>query len=134
MLPRLALAAFTLAHAAIHLGYVSRRPPDSGGPAWPFELNRSWLLSRLGVDPGIVRLIGFALVSATLAGYGLAALAALGLAPAGLWAPAIVGASAASIGVLSLFFHPWLALGLAIDAAFLWVALAQQWGPAALSS
>jgi hypothetical protein len=135
MIPRLALAGFVLAHAAIHLGFVSPRPPDSGtgGPAWPFELGRSWILSPLGVDPGIVRMLGLALVVATVGGLALAALAALGVAPA-LWAPGVVVGTAASIAVLVLFFHPWLVLGLAIDAAFLWLALAQQWSPEALTS
>ena len=135
MIPRLALAGFVLAHAAIHLGFVSPRPPDAGttGPAWPFDLGRSWILSPLGVDPGIVRLLGLALVGAIVGGFALGALAAIGVAPA-VWTPGVVTGTVASTALLILFFHPWLVLGLAIDAALLWLTLAHQWSPEALTS
>ena len=131
MLPRLALAGFLLAHAAVHLGYVSRRPPATGGPTWPFELGRSWLLTPLGVDPGLARAVGTALTLATIVAFVVAALAAAGLV-AGAWLPAIVAGTAASVVLLIVFFHPWLLLGVAIDVALLWVALGQGWTPAQL--
>ena len=31
---------------------------------------------------------------------------------------------------LVIFFHPWIVLGLAIDAALLWVTLVVGWAPA----
>jgi hypothetical protein len=38
---RLLLAAFLLAHGAIHAGFVSRRPPAKPGALpWPFDLDR----------------------------------------------------------------------------------------------
>jgi hypothetical protein len=131
MLPRLALAAFLLAHGAIHLGYVSPRPPDTAGPAWPFELGRSWLLGPLGLEPGLIRAIGMALTIVTVAAFVGAAIGALGLFP-GAWMAAVVVGTAASITLLVVFFHPWLLLGVAIDAALLWVAMAQGWSPAQL--
>ena len=135
MLARLALAGFMLAHAAIHVAFVSPRPPDAGtsGPAWPFELGHSWILSPLGVDAATTRVLGLALVVATIAGFALAAIATLGIATA-LWTPGVVLGSAASLALLVMFFHPWLVLGFAIDAAFLWFALGQQWTPANVAS
>ena len=66
MLPRLVLAAILLGHAAIHAGYLSPRPtPTLGGPAWPFDLAHSWILSPLGVGGDTLRILGvtlFALV------------------------------------------------------------------------
>jgi hypothetical protein len=129
MVAKLILAAFLLAHGAIHASYLSPRPPvTAGGPQWPFELRRSWVLSPLGVDPEVTRLIGVALVAASVAGFALAALTTLGAAPA-LWSPAVVLGVVASVALLVLYFHPWLAIGLAIDGILLWAALA-GWSPA----
>jgi hypothetical protein len=124
MLPRLLLAGFLLAHAAIHAGYLQRPPATAGGPAWPFELGRSWLLTPLGIGPTSMRLLGLALVVVLVAAYALAAVAAAGLLPSGLFAPAVVAGSVASLALLGLFFHPWLVLGIAIDLALLWVVMA----------
>src|SRR4051812_40792611 len=135
MIARLAVAAFLLAHAAIHASFVSPRPAaTAGGPQGPFDLTRSWMLSPLGVDPAVSRALGIALVAVTLGAFALAALAAVGIAPGGVWAPAIAAGAVASIGLLGIFFHPWLVLGVAIDAVLLWVALVTRWAPDALTS
>jgi hypothetical protein len=129
---RLVIAAFLLAHAGIHAAFVSPRPPaTAGGPAWPFEL-RSWLLTPLGVGPEANRLIGLALVAATIGGFGLAAVGALALAPAVAWTAGVSLGAIASLALLVLFFHPWLALGVVIDLGLLWAALVADWGPKGL--
>jgi hypothetical protein len=129
MVVRIMVAGFLLAHGALHASFLSPRPPvAAGGPTWPFELNRSWLLSPLGVQPELSRLIGTALVAATVAGFALAALSAVGIAPQVIWAPGVTLGSVASAGVLVLFFHPWLVVGLGIDAALMWAALG-GWSP-----
>jgi hypothetical protein len=132
MFLKLGLAAFLLAHGAIHAGFVSPRPPASAsGPAWPFTLESSWLLGPLGWEASTMRLLGIALTAATVGGFALAALGALAVVPAPVWvAGASVGA-VASIALLGLFFHPWPILGLAIDAGILWAALIARWEPAA---
>ncbi len=65
----------------------------------------------------------------TLAGYGLAALATLGLLPSWTWDPAVALGSLASLALLVLCFHPWLVVGVAIDLLLLWVALVAAWYP-----
>jgi hypothetical protein len=127
---RLVVAAFLLAHGAIHAGYLSPRPAASaGGPTWPFALESSWLLGRLPLDVEAMRVVGIALTAATIGGFALAALAGLGLLPGALWiAGASVGA-VASVALLVVFFHPWLVVGLLIDAAVLWVVLIARWEP-----
>jgi hypothetical protein len=126
---RLALATFLLGHAAIHAAFLAPRPPaTAGGPPWPFELERSWIMARQRFDPAVTRLIGLALVALTIGGFAMAALSVLGVAPPGLWASAAIGA-VGSIGLLILFFHPWLVLGLAIDLALLWAVLIVGWAP-----
>jgi hypothetical protein len=132
MIVRLALAGFLLAHAAIHIAFIAPAPPATAdGPAWPFTTNDSWLFSRLGVGPDEGRLVALGLVVVTIAAFALAALVAVGIAPISLWAPAIAIGAAASLGQLVAFFHPWLALGLAIDVGLVWAALVAGWAPLA---
>jgi hypothetical protein len=130
MLTKLLLSALLIGHAAIHTGFVSARPPASaGGPPWPFELDRSWILVPAGIDPATARLLGTALVGATIAGFALAALATFGILPSALWTGGIAGGALASIALLALFFHPWLVLGVGIDLVLLWTVLVVRWSP-----
>lgn len=130
MLTRLVLAGFLLGHAAIHAGFLSPRPPDTvTGPPWPFDLARSWLLTPLGTPPEALRAVGIALFAATLAGFALAALAAVGFLPVALWQLGTVVGAAASLAMLTLFFHPWLLVGIAIDVIALWAVIGGGWSP-----
>jgi hypothetical protein len=130
MPPGLLVAIFLLGHAVIHVGFIAPPPPATAdGPAWPFATRRSWLVTRLGVDPALVRRLAFALVAVTIAGYALAALTALGILPIAIWPAAITIGSVASLGLLAACFHPWLLLGVVIDAALLWSSLVVGWKP-----
>ena len=132
-MPTLVVAAFLVAHGLIHASFVSPRPPaTASGPAWPFDLTTSWILTPLGVGEGSLRLIGIALLILVVAGFVAAALATLGVAPSALFAPGIVVASVASIAMLAMFFNAWLVLGFAIDGLLLWATLANGWRPGAL--
>ncbi len=130
MTARLVIAGLLLAHGLIHTAFLVPRPPvTAGAPAWPFELDQSWLLGQLGAGSETTRLLGIALVAATVAGFALAALAAFGFGPSGLWSGALVLGAVASLGVLVLYFHPWLVLGIGIDLVLLWAALIARWAP-----
>ena len=127
---KLLLAGFILFHASIHASFVSPRPPAvAGAPAWPFDLGRSWLLTPLGLGRRAARRVGIGLLALTLAGLALSALVVVGLLPMGLWIPAMVLGAIASLGLLVIFFHPWLVLGVAIDVALLWGVLVYGWTP-----
>jgi len=129
---RLLLAAFLLAHGAIHASFLSPRPPaTANGPEWPFELGRSWVLSPLGLHSEGTRLLGIALLAATIAAFGLAALATAGVLPASVWGFASAIGAVASIALLVLFFHPWLVVGVVIDLGLLWAVLIAGWTPLA---
>jgi hypothetical protein len=131
VLPTLLLVAFLLAHAAIHVGYLSPRPPaTAGGPPWPFDLTRSWLLGRIGVDATSARALGIALIAVTLGGLALAAIAAFGFLPPLVWLAAVTVGVTGSLALLVLFFHPYLVLGVAIDVALLWAVWVAGWQPA----
>ena len=130
MLPRLVLAAILLGHAAIHAGYLSPRPVATvGGPSWPFDLAHSWILSPLGVGADTLRILGFALFALVLASFALAAIAAVGFLPAGVWGWSTVVGAAGSLAMLIIFFHPYLAVGVAIDLLALWTVLVLGWTP-----
>jgi hypothetical protein len=130
VLPRLLFAAFLLAHGAIHASFLSPRPPaTAGGPTWPFELARSWVLTPLGLPPQTTRLLGLGLVAATMAAFALAALATAGVISADLWGPASATGAVASVVLLVLFFQPWLALGVLIDLGLVWTVLVAGWSP-----
>ena len=130
MLARLLIAGFLLAHGPSTLASSRRDHPRS--PAdhpWPFDLERSWLETRLGVTAGTVRLLGLALVAATIGGFALAALATLGILPSGAWGATVAVGSLASLALLIVGFHRWLFIGIAIDVVLLWVALVAAWTP-----
>jgi len=130
MVVRLAIAGFLVAHAAIHIGFISPRPPvTAGGPVWPFDVGHSWILGPLGVDAETSRVLAIALIAVIIGAFALAGLAAIGIAPAGLWPVAVTIGGVASIAVLVLFFHPWLLLGIAIDVVLLWAVNVANWAP-----
>jgi len=127
---RLAIAGLLIAHGAIHAGFLSKGPPQKpGAPPWPFDLERSWLRTRLGVSPGSVRMLGLALVAATIGGFALAALATLGVLPVGAWTATVAVGSVASLALLAVGFHRWLFIGIAIDLVLLGVVLVAAWTP-----
>src|SRR5262245_34871859 len=130
MVIRLLVAGFLLAHAAIHIAFIAPAPPaTAGGPAWPFTTGDSWLFGRMGISPGPSRLIADALVALTIAAFALAGLVAVGVVPAALWSPVVIVGAAASLGLLVAFFHPWLALGIAIDLGLVWAVHYAGWTP-----
>ena len=129
-MPTLILATLIFIHGAIHLSYLAPRPPaTAGGPTWPFVLDRSWLLSRLDVPPEVLRLLGLALTAVTFASFALAALAIAGMLPPSIAGAAVVLGAGSSLALLTLFFQPWLGLGLVIDAVLLWAAAGSVWTP-----
>lgn len=134
MLVKYLVAGFLLAHAAVHLGFVSSPPATAGGPQWPFELGRSWALTPLGLDGAASRPLAIALLAVVFAGYAVAALASAGLLPSGLFVGGVVAGSVASVAMLVLFFHPWLLIGVALDVVLVWAVLIARWLPEGLGS
>lgn len=116
---------FLIAHGLIHASYASPVPPPKpGAPAWPFVLTRSWILTPLGLNATMTRAVGTGLWILTVAGYALAGLGFLGVP--GLsngWQPLTIAASITSLGLIVLFWHVWLVLGIVIDVSLLiWIA------------
>jgi hypothetical protein len=69
-------------------------------------------------------------VAVTVAGFALAAVAALGIATETLWVPGVTIGAIGSLALLGIFFRPWLVLGVVIDVALLWIVFVVDWSPA----
>lgn len=128
------LAAFLVGHGLVHLLFVMPRPTPTAAAAndveFPFDLGRSWLLSRVGIEGGQPRTVGVALIGAVLVGYVLAGLATIGLLlPMDWWPGLVLASTAASALLIGLFAQLGLLVGLSIDAVLLWVVLASAWSP-----
>jgi hypothetical protein len=117
----LATGAFLILHGLVHLGYVSPKPTD---PRYPFAPERAWVVSAAHLDAGAAKGLFTALAALVVAAFTLAGIGVL--VGAGWW-PVLAGAGAiASLVVLVLGFHPWLALGVGLDLAIV-AAVATRW-------
>ena len=129
-MPGILVAGLLLGHGLIHGSYLMPEPAAKpGAPAWPFQLDRSWLLRRIGLPRESSRLLGTGLVVVVIAGFALAAIASLGVGPAWLWSIGVALGAVASVAVLVLYFHPWLVLGIGIDLVLLWSVMVAGWIP-----
>jgi len=127
------VAGLLLGHALIHASYLMPEPAHKpGAPAWPFHLDRSWLLGPIGVDREISRVLGIGLVVVVVAALALAAVACLGVGPAWMWRVGVALGAVSSLAVLALYFHPWLVLGIGIDVVLLWAVAISGWAPSGL--
>ena len=127
MLQQLLLAAFLIAHALIHAGFLSPRPTTAGGPAWPFSLEPSWLLKPLGVSAPVAKALGTALIVVLVVAYGAAVLAVVGMLGGAAFSAGVIVGSAASLLLLAMFFHPWLIVGAGLDVVLLVGVLGARW-------
>lgn len=130
------LALLLFAHGWVHLVFLFPQPQaaevTADGLAYPFDMERSWLITRLGLEAGLVRVLGIILMAMAFAASTLAALATVGiLVPAGWWASLVIVSAVSSMTMLTVFFAPALLLGYAIDIALLWLVLGSVWSPAA---
>jgi hypothetical protein len=129
------LALLLFAHGWVHLMFLFPQPEaasaTAGGLAYPFDIDRSWLMGRAGLDAGVVRATGIALMVVVFTLSLLAALATTGLlVPVGWWGPFVVASALGSMLLLTLFFSPLFLLGYAIDLALLWLVIGGVWSPA----
>jgi hypothetical protein len=124
------LAAVLIGHAIVHVFFAVPAPPAEAGTDWPFDMAKSWTVTRAGVPQRTVRNVGIALVAIVVAGSALAALSTVGIVvPAAWWQAAVAVSAVASAALLVLIFAPQLVLGLAIDAVLLWLVVARAWTP-----
>ncbi len=127
-------ALLLFAHGWVHMMFAFPKPQPAAADAaaWPFDMDRSWLISQVGLDGDFVRIAGLAVMLVVFIAAVLAALSTAGLlVPAEWWPGLVVAAASSSALLLAMFFAPALLLGFAIDAALLWLVIASAWSPAA---
>jgi hypothetical protein len=115
------VAAFLVAHGAVHLAVWLPPAPAEAERQAPFAPDHSAVLTRTQLPPAAVHLFAVRLAGAAAAVYVLAGLAvALGSG----WAVGLA-ATAAAVGLAlkSVFYNPWLTLGIVLDLAVLISAL-----------
>jgi hypothetical protein len=124
------VAAILCAHGWVHLVFLlpasaatsSDRAVDN-----PFDLDRSWLISR-GASRRLVRSVGTALAILTFVAFAAAGLAVLGwLLPAGWWDGLVAAGVVASTALLVLSYAATLVLGFVINAGLLTLAVQTAW-------
>lgn len=117
---RLITAVFLIAHGLIHPAiYVV--PQDDRKPQ-PFDPGRSWALAAAHVAELPARSTGRVLSVMTAGVFTIAGVALL--ADWSLWVPLAASGAVAGLLLKSLFFNPWLIVGVAIDLGVLWAASA----------
>jgi len=126
-MPRILIGVLLILHGLAHSGLAAAPLPKdvTSHPGSFFtHPSRTWLLGRLRLSPAWIRGVGLTLIVLTTIGFVLAGLAALGVPLlAGAVAPLIICSAVLSLVLLAVFWHAWLALGVAIDVAILvlWV-------------
>jgi len=119
---RAVFVAFLIVHGLIHMGiWLIPKPTDPQKA--PFDPWHSWLA---GDQRAIAQAI--AVTAALLflaAGVGL-------IAHAGWWRPATVAAASVSLVLMALYFHPWLILGIGLNAGLIAAILWLDWPSKAL--
>lgn len=130
---RLLIAVILVGHGFVHVLFglprAQHATAEASEASWPFDLSRSWLVSA-GHREMLVRVVALVLVALVVPGFTLAGLSTLGLVvPADCCQPLILVSAIASVGLLVIGFSPALALGLAIDAVFIWLVAVMAWSP-----
>jgi hypothetical protein len=115
------VVAFLAAHGLVHLAVWLPHPePDPDRPP-PFEPDHSALLAAAAAPVEAIHRVAVGAAVAVTTAYLLAALLVAIGGPGAL----AVTLAAAALGLVqkALFFHPWLSLGVLIDAGVLAGAL-----------
>src|SRR5688572_12506096 len=115
------LGLFLIAHGLVHAA-VWLTPNGGPGPSDPAH---SWALGGLGLGDVAARVLSMALAMEETAGF---VLVGIGLLPRRWWSrPEAAVVAAAGLGLIVLFFDPWLSVGLAIEIAILAALLTARW-------
>jgi hypothetical protein len=114
---RVLLAGLLVAHGLIHVSFLTPAPAVNGGPPWPFQLDRSWLLSRAGLATTTMITAGRILVITLVVAFAVGGLGLL--LGVSWWVPATVVGALLSLIQLTIWFHWWLPIGVLIDLTLL---------------
>jgi hypothetical protein len=126
------IAASLLGHGLVHIMFAAPAPAAATDPAaeFAFNVDRSWVVNARLLDASAVRLLVVGLVAVVVVGYGLAAMATVGiLVPQSIWPTLVIASTVASAALMVIGLSPALALGIAIDVVLVWLVFASVWAP-----
>jgi len=125
-------AIFIILHGLTHtiLAMVpSPNAPDAGVATF-FSGLGSWLLTGLGLSESASKLIAIVLAVIATIGFVAAGLALFDiLIPFDWWHALAIASAVVSLLLVVIFWHPYLIVGLLIDAAVLATLLSTKWSP-----
>lgn len=117
------VAGFLLLHGLLHLAVWLPKPEPEPAKPPPFEPDHSALLTEAHVEQRTIHRLAIVLAVTAAVLYGIAGVA---VAVGTSWAiPLAVLAGTVGLTIKLVYFHPWLSVGLAIDALVLSSALTE---------
>lgn len=128
---KIVMALFLIAHGLVHAGLAAA--PDPGDPdtkpgAFFTSPERSWLLPKLGLNPGSIKWLGITLVALSTLGFVLAGLGLFGVPGLNeMWRMLAIISAGLSLLLLVLFWHTWLIVGVLIDIGVFIALLWAKW-------
>jgi len=133
---KILLGVLLIAHGLVH-GILAVAPDPADSEARPglffTDINRSWLLSRIGLSPNLVKWFGISLVVLSTLGFLLAGLGFLGVPGlVAIWRGLATISSITSLLLLGAFWHPWLPVGVLLDLIFFVLIQVINWPPSGL--
>jgi len=131
MMVKIILAVLIIIHGLVHAGLAAApdpNNPDSNPGAFFTSIDRSWLLSRMGFAPNTVRQIGIILVVLSTLGFVLTGMGIFGIPGlVNIWRFIAIVSACSSLLLLTLFWHPWLPVGVASDLGVLIALIVFHW-------
>jgi hypothetical protein len=119
---RFLFLAFLVAHGLVHIAvWATPKPADGKEP--PFDPAHSWLLGNartLAISLAIVSAVLFVIAAVGLFGH------------AEWWRVVAVVAGGVSVGLMTLFFNPWLLAGWGLSAGLIAGIVWFAWPPQTL--
>ena len=115
---RLVAGVLLIAHGLVHLLWLARNEEA----AWPFHLDRSWLVPEQARRPFAIALIALTVAAFVLTGLAIWGVPGLVL----MWPVLTIAGAVASLAMLTAFWDRQLIWGVAIDLALLVLAV---WRP-----
>ncbi|MBI5955304.1 MAG: hypothetical protein HY865_26915 [Chloroflexi bacterium] len=120
---RILFAIFLIAHGLMTMSLATVPVPAQGAlrtpyfPAWwRSNVDDAWPAMRIGLNPPLVRTVGWLLWLVILALFVAAGVGLLGLPGlAGIWQTLALIAAVLSLILLAFYWHPWLVVGVLLN-------------------
>jgi hypothetical protein len=118
---------FLIAHGLVTMSLATVPVPAPGALRTPFfpawwrrDIDQAWPVNRLGLNPGLVRTLGWVLWLAVLILFLAAGLGSFGLAGLNaIWQSLAAVGAVLSLVLLVLYWHPWLVVGAVLNIGIL---------------